>query len=153
MATIIPKAPKLSTTTVVSVFDVRKRQYERALEAFNSYVPRGSGYDINDIIEEELLLCAAVECQSALLATPTSALADVAFKIQQSRDELDEFSDDDGAVALLDSAIAALQAGNPSEAIRAIEGAIGAVSIDHADAFLEGAIAALGDLRRKEGAK
>ena len=150
MATIIPKAPKISTTTVVSVFDVRKRQYERALEAFNSYAPRGSEYDM---LEEDLLFCAAVERQSALLATPTSALADVAFKIQQSRDELDEFSDDDGAVALLDSAIAALQAGNPSEAIRAIEGAIGAVSIDHADAFLEGVIAALGDLRRKEGAK
>lgn len=143
---MIPQNTQIDTPSVVSMFDLRKRRYDQALEKFNAWFLSSArcNCDYADSVFNDLvLLDAIVEVKNKLFATPANTLIDVLFKVEQSRDDLDEIVGDDCAVALLDSAIAALRAGNADSAIRAIERAI-----DAADDFMEGATAALDDLRR-----
>ncbi len=146
LMSMITENTQIDTPSVVSVFDFRKRRYDRAIEKFNEWFLSGArckGDYVDSVFNDLVLLDAIVEVKNKLFATPANTLIDVLFKIEQSRDDLDEIVGDDCAVALLDSAIAALQANNTAEAIRAIERAI-----DAADDFMEGATAALDDLRR-----
>ncbi len=131
---------------VLSMFEAIKRRYERAVAAFESYRCRGRGF--NDLIEEGQLLDAATECQAAMLATPASTLADVRFKVELSRDNLADATDENSSVELLDSACNAIQAGDTAGAIEAIEAAIAAVAPD-SFWLLDGATAALDDLLRE----
>lgn len=136
---------------VSSMFAARKQRFEQAIVAFNEWFLSDSrcNCDLLDSVEKDFSCFDVIEArQAALFATPARTLADVAFKVEQSRGDLDEAGDDPADVPLLDAAMVAIRNGNLPEAIRALESALDGET-DYPD-FYQGAAAALADLRRME---
>ncbi|HCK80821.1 MAG TPA: hypothetical protein DIC59_05075 [Candidatus Competibacteraceae bacterium] len=122
----------------VTPFEAARLRLERHQENFYEKL-QASNYSYAPEAEWERL-------ERALLDTPARTRFDAAYKVQRSRECLDDITSDDADIRLLDSVIKAIQAGDLPEAIKTLHVVLSGET-DYPFAY-EGAAAALADLHR-----